>query len=272
VPTKTTAFSDAARRPRPPPGRSGCADVRIRFSCPIRDDSAARRPPTCRNRRRPLKKSISPAAIRSMRFCDVHTARLTASARTSREICCGETRLRNRPQTFQRCRREAIRAGALRLSPAALLGVVRTSCRRTTGPCQRRPRPSARNRRTPRPAGRRFCPLRRPSLAAEAEHTVTRAHDQEPKTHGGHKDRKRSRFDVRVVSEHHDRWTRYPLPTIFVALRSHYLFASQFTTSGIEGAHDGGGVEGEVGRLGRNHLVPSLAGLAHARDGLAASA
>jgi transposase len=28
----------------------------------------------------------------------------------------------------------------------------------------------------------------------------------------------------------------------FVALRSHYLFASQFTTSGIEGAHEKGGV------------------------------
>lgn len=42
----------------------------------------------------------------------------------------------------------------------------------------------------------------------------------------------------------------------FVALRSHYLFESQFTTPGIEGAHEKGGVEGEVGRLRRNHLVP----------------
>ena len=42
----------------------------------------------------------------------------------------------------------------------------------------------------------------------------------------------------------------------FVALRSHYLFASQFTTPGIEGAHEKGGVEGEVGRYRRNHLVP----------------
>jgi transposase len=42
----------------------------------------------------------------------------------------------------------------------------------------------------------------------------------------------------------------------FVALRSHYLFASQFTTPGIEGAHEKGGVEGEVGRHRRNHLVP----------------
>jgi transposase len=42
----------------------------------------------------------------------------------------------------------------------------------------------------------------------------------------------------------------------FVALRSHYLFCSQFTTPGIEGAHQKGGVEGEVGRRRRNHLVP----------------
>jgi len=50
----------------------------------------------------------------------------------------------------------------------------------------------------------------------------------------------------------------------FVALRSHYLFESQFTTPGIEGAHEKGGVEGEVGRFRRNHLVPvpSLGGLA----------
>ncbi len=42
----------------------------------------------------------------------------------------------------------------------------------------------------------------------------------------------------------------------FVAMRSHYLFASQFTTPGIEGAHEKGGVENEVGRHRRNHLVP----------------
>jgi transposase len=42
----------------------------------------------------------------------------------------------------------------------------------------------------------------------------------------------------------------------FVAMRSHYLFESQFTTPGIEGAHEKGGVEGEVGRCRRNHLVP----------------
>ena len=42
----------------------------------------------------------------------------------------------------------------------------------------------------------------------------------------------------------------------FVALRSHYLFSSEFTTPGIVGAHEKGGVEGEVGRFRRNHLVP----------------
>ncbi|MCP9492039.1 MAG: IS21 family transposase [Solirubrobacteraceae bacterium MAG38_C4-C5] len=42
----------------------------------------------------------------------------------------------------------------------------------------------------------------------------------------------------------------------FVAMRSHYLFESLFTTPGIAGAHEKGGVEGEVGRLRRNHLVP----------------
>ncbi|MCA1699936.1 MAG: IS21 family transposase [Actinobacteria bacterium] len=42
----------------------------------------------------------------------------------------------------------------------------------------------------------------------------------------------------------------------FVALRSHYLFDSQFTLVGLEGAHEKGGVEGEVGRFRRRHLVP----------------
>jgi hypothetical protein len=42
----------------------------------------------------------------------------------------------------------------------------------------------------------------------------------------------------------------------FVALRSHYLFESAFTLAGIEGAHEKGGVEGEVGRFRRRHLVP----------------
>jgi len=42
----------------------------------------------------------------------------------------------------------------------------------------------------------------------------------------------------------------------FVSMRSHYLYESIFTTVGITGAHEKGGVEGEVGRLRRNHLVP----------------
>jgi transposase len=42
----------------------------------------------------------------------------------------------------------------------------------------------------------------------------------------------------------------------FVALRSHYLFHSQFTVVGLQGAHEKGGIEGEVGRFRRRHLVP----------------
>jgi transposase len=42
----------------------------------------------------------------------------------------------------------------------------------------------------------------------------------------------------------------------FVALRSHYMFESQFTLVGLRGAHEKGGIEGEVGRFRRRHLVP----------------
>ena len=42
----------------------------------------------------------------------------------------------------------------------------------------------------------------------------------------------------------------------FVALRSHYGFDSFYCRPGIEGAHEKGGVEGEVGRFRRRHLVP----------------
>src|SRR4051794_12867813 len=42
----------------------------------------------------------------------------------------------------------------------------------------------------------------------------------------------------------------------FVAMRSHYLYTAQFTTVGLQGAHEKGGVEGEVGRFRRNHFVP----------------
>ena len=42
----------------------------------------------------------------------------------------------------------------------------------------------------------------------------------------------------------------------FVALRSHYLYESAFTRRGKQGAHEKGGVEGEVGRFRRRHLVP----------------
>jgi transposase len=42
----------------------------------------------------------------------------------------------------------------------------------------------------------------------------------------------------------------------FIALRSHYGFDSFFCEPGLEGAHEKGGVEGEVGRFRRTHLVP----------------
>jgi hypothetical protein len=42
----------------------------------------------------------------------------------------------------------------------------------------------------------------------------------------------------------------------FVALRSHYLFDSFFCLPGVSGAHEKGGVEGEIGRFRRRHLVP----------------
>ncbi|MCA1700818.1 MAG: IS21 family transposase [Actinobacteria bacterium] len=42
----------------------------------------------------------------------------------------------------------------------------------------------------------------------------------------------------------------------FIALRSHYRFESSFCLSGQQGAHEKGGVEGDVGRFRRRHLVP----------------
>ena len=42
----------------------------------------------------------------------------------------------------------------------------------------------------------------------------------------------------------------------FVTLRSHYRFDSFYCMPGIAGSHEKGGVEGEVGRFRRRHLVP----------------
>ena len=44
--------------------------------------------------------------------------------------------------------------------------------------------------------------------------------------------------------------------TRFVGLRSHYGFDSFYCQPGIGGAHEKGGVEGEIGRFRRRHLVP----------------
>lgn len=59
----------------------------------------------------------------------------------------------------------------------------------------------------------------------------------------------------------------------FVALRSHYLFESVFTRIGLSGAHEKGGIEGEVGRFRRRHLVPlpQVASLAELNVMLAAA-
>ena len=48
----------------------------------------------------------------------------------------------------------------------------------------------------------------------------------------------------------------------FVALRSHYGFDSFFCVPGKEGAHEKGGVEGEIGRFHRAYLVPLPRGTA----------
>ncbi|MDQ3662237.1 MAG: IS21 family transposase [Actinomycetota bacterium] len=42
----------------------------------------------------------------------------------------------------------------------------------------------------------------------------------------------------------------------FIAFRSHYLFDSSFTSPGRDGAHEKGGIEGEVGRFRRRWLTP----------------
>jgi transposase len=57
----------------------------------------------------------------------------------------------------------------------------------------------------------------------------------------------------------------------FVALRSHYLYQSSFTRRGKEGAHEKGGVEGDVGRFRRTYLVPipEVASLAELNEYLA---
>lgn len=58
----------------------------------------------------------------------------------------------------------------------------------------------------------------------------------------------------------------------FVALRSHYRFDSFYCIPGLAGAHEKGGVEGEVGRFRRRHLVPvpKVASLAELNEMLAA--
>jgi transposase len=58
----------------------------------------------------------------------------------------------------------------------------------------------------------------------------------------------------------------------FIALRSHYGFDSFFCIPGRQGAHEKGGVEGEIGRFRRRHLVPvpAVASLAELNQLIAA--
>ncbi|HEV1999500.1 MAG TPA: IS21 family transposase, partial [Xanthobacteraceae bacterium] len=60
----------------------------------------------------------------------------------------------------------------------------------------------------------------------------------------------------------------------FIALRSHYGFDSFFCQPGIKGSHEKGGVEGEVGRFRRRHLVPvpHVASMAELNELLASGA
>jgi hypothetical protein len=59
----------------------------------------------------------------------------------------------------------------------------------------------------------------------------------------------------------------------FVALRSYYLYESSFTRTGKEGAHEKGGVEGDVGWFRRAYLVPvpEVSSLAELNDRIAAA-
>lgn len=58
----------------------------------------------------------------------------------------------------------------------------------------------------------------------------------------------------------------------FIALRSHYGYESFFCRPGKDGAHEKGGVEGEIGRFRRRHLVPvpEVASLAELNELIAA--
>lgn len=66
-----------------------------------------------------------------------------------------------------------------------------------------------------------------------------------------------------------DRWENER----FVGLRSHYGYDSFYCIPGIEGAHEKGGVEGEIGRFRRRHLtpVPHVGSLAALNEALAAA-
>lgn len=59
----------------------------------------------------------------------------------------------------------------------------------------------------------------------------------------------------------------------FVTLRSHYGFSSFYCLPGVDGAHEKGGVEGEIGRFRRRYMVPipHVGSLAALNDACAAA-
>ncbi len=59
----------------------------------------------------------------------------------------------------------------------------------------------------------------------------------------------------------------------FIALRSHYGYDGFFCVPGVGGAHEKGGVEGEIGRFRRRHLVPvpTVGSLAELNERIAAA-
>ena len=59
----------------------------------------------------------------------------------------------------------------------------------------------------------------------------------------------------------------------FVAMRSHYGYDLFFCAPGSKGAHEKGGVEGEIGRFRRRHLtpIPHVGSLEALNAGLAAA-
>lgn len=119
------------RRAIEAPSRSrmrGNAAATRRLPVSISSNSDVRSSATISNRRRPLKKSISPAAIRPTPKRDVHAAVLPAGERPPRQICCRETGLRIRFRTFQRSRRNCFSYVKHGMRESRLTGIAGGLC------------------------------------------------------------------------------------------------------------------------------------------------